>query len=347
MTDWDAAAAPAASMLDAIGRTPLVSLSKIAPPGHELFAKIEWYGPTGSVKDRIYRWMIERAEQRGALLPGMALLECSTGNAGIACSMVAAIKGYPCTIVMPRGMSEERKKLIRAFGADLVLTPGAGSDIELALARMEEIRADDPNHWFVPAEFENPDNVQAHRLTSAIELWEQTGDGGIDAIVAAQGTGGWISGVGRHFKQYRPEVRIYVVEPEECALISRRVWGTHGIAGIGDGIVPPNLDLSIVDGVVTVRTAAAVATAQRLAREEGVLAGTSGGCNVHACLTVAAAHPELARIATLIPDTAMRYYSTGLFGEEESVDVPDRDHVLDERTVAELDRHAARLEVLG
>ncbi|HEY7400192.1 MAG TPA: pyridoxal-phosphate dependent enzyme, partial [Actinomycetota bacterium] len=159
--DWDANRRPVASLLDAVGRTPLVRLARVAPDGLELFAKVEWYGPTGSVKDRIYRHMLDRAEERGDLRNGMTIVECTTGNAGIACAAVAAIKGYACTIVMPEGMSEERKRMIRAYGAELVLTPGAGTDIDLALAKMREIVAEEPDRYYFPGEFENPDNVAA------------------------------------------------------------------------------------------------------------------------------------------------------------------------------------------
>ncbi len=345
MTTWDAYRRPLDSMLEAVGRTPLVHLRRMSPAGHELLAKIEWYGPTGSVKDRIYAYMIERAEQRGDLRPGMTILECTTGNAGIACAAVAATRGYACTVVMPEGMSEERKKLIRAFGAELVTTPGGESDIDLALARKDEIIAADPGRYWVPAEFENPDNTEAHQLTSGPEILEQTG-GELDAVVAAQGTGGWISGVARYLKARHAHVRVYAAEPAECPLISKREWGTHGIAGIGDGIVPKNLDLSVVDGIVTVSTEEALECARRLARDEAILAGPSGGCNVVASLKVAAAHPELRRIVTLIPDTAMRYFSGALFGERTYVDMPEHEKELDPYSLGVIDRYRERLEIL-
>jgi cysteine synthase A len=275
----------------------------------------------------------------------MAIHECTTGNAGIACAAVAATKGYACTIVMPDGMSEERKKLIRAYGAELVTTPGGESDIDLALAKKDEMLAARPDAYYVPAEFENPDNTEAHELTSGPEILEQTG-GDLSAVVAAQGTGGWVSGVARYLKARHTHVRIYAAEPAECPLISKREWGTHGIAGIGDGIVPKNLDLSVIDGIVTVSTEEALETARRLAREEAVLSGPSGGCNVAAALKVAAAHPELRRIVTLIPDTAMRYFSGALFGERTYVEIPERDHELDGHSEEMLDRYADRLEIL-
>ena len=342
--DWDAYRKPLSSILEAVGCTPLVYLGRISPAGHELLAKVEWYGPTGSVKDRIYRTMIERAEARGDLRPGMTILECTTGNAGIACAAVAAIKGYACVIVMPEGMSEERKKMIHGYGAELVLTPGAGSDIDLSLTRMRQIVDAEPGKYFVPAEFENPDNVEA-QVTSGREIWEQTA-GSVDAVVAAQGTGGWITGVARFLKQKDPSLRAYTVEPAEAPLISERRWGTHGVPGIGDGIIPRNLDLSLIDGVVTVSTEESLTTARRLAREEGLLCGPSAGCNVAAALKVAAAHPEIGRIATVIPDTGQRYLSGELFGDTPDVEIPDREHELDVQVIAELDLHQDRLEIL-
>jgi cysteine synthase A len=335
---------PLASILDAVGATPLVRLGSLSPPGVEILAKVEWYGPTGSVKDRIYRAMFERAEARGALRRGMTVIECTTGNAGIACSMVSAVKGYPCVIVMPEGMSEERKRMIRAFGAELVLTPGAGTDIDLALERMRRIVAADPDRYFTPREFDNPDNVDAQEA-SGEEIWEQT-DGHVDAVVAAQGTGGWITGVARAIKARRPSIRAYAVEPAECPLISEGRWGTHGVPGIGDGIIPANLDLALIDGIVSVSTEAALETAGRLAREEGLLCGPSSGINVAACLVVSAGHPELRRIVTVVADTGQRYLSGELFGERPGVDEPDRHHKLDAASRERVARHRGRLEFL-
>ncbi|MEA2558130.1 MAG: cysteine synthase [Actinomycetota bacterium] len=345
MTDWDRYRGVTPSLLDAIGRTPLVRLQRVTPNDVEILAKVEWYGPTGSVKDRIYADMLARAEARGDLKPGMTIIECSTGNAGIACSAVAAIKGYRCIIVMPEGMSPERQTMIRGYGADLVLSPGAGTDIDLALDRMREIVAEDPTAYFFPGEFENPDNPDVQR-SSGEEIWEQSG-GDIDAVVAAQGTGGWISGVGRALKAHDPTVRIYAVEPAECPLISEERWGTHGVPGIGDGIIPANLDLALMDGIVTVSTADALATARRLASEEGLLCGPSSGMNVSAAHKIAAAHGAFRRIVTVIPDTGQRYLSGELEGTKPPADEPDRDHTLDASTIARLAEHRDRLEFIG
>jgi cysteine synthase A len=342
---WDAHRGEVATLLDAIGRTPLVRLQRVAPPGVEVLAKVEWYGPTGSVKDRIYAAMLAKAEARGDLEPGMTIIECTTGNAGIACSAVAAIKGYRCVIVMPEGMSDERKTMIKAYGADLVLTPGAGTDIDLALERMREIVATDPDRYFFPGEFENPDNPEA-QLTSGEEIWEQSG-GRVDAVVGAQGTGGWISGVTHALKARNPSLRAYAVEPAECPLITDHTWGTHGVPGIGDGIVPPNLDLAAMDGIVTVSTAEALATARRLACEEGLLCGPSSGINVAAVHKVIEHHPELERVVTVIPDTGQRYLSGELYGERPEVEEPERDHTLDPDTVAAIEAHRDRLEFIA
>jgi cysteine synthase A len=342
--DWTTRRDAVPSLLAAVGATPLVRLARVAPD-IELFAKVEWYGPTGSVKDRIYAHMLAKAEAQGRLRPGMTIIECTTGNAGIACSAVAAIKGYACTIVMPEGMSPERKRMIQAYGAELVLTPGAGTDIDLALAKMREIVAADPDRYFFPGEFENPDNPEA-QLVSGEEIWTQTG-GAVDAVVASQGTGGWITGVTRALKAHRPQVVAFAVEPAECPLISEQRWGTHGVPGIGDGIIPRNLDLGLMDGVVTVSTADSLEMARRMAREEGLLCGPSSGMNVVAALKVAAKHPELRRFVTVISDTGQRYLSGELFGERVDVEEPDRDHTPDPDILAQIAEHRDRLEFIS
>ena len=235
--------------------------------------------------------------------------------------------------------------MIAAYGADLVLTPGAGTDIDLALSRMREIVAADPERYFFPGEFENPDNPQA-QLASGEEIWEQTG-GRVDAVVGAQGTGGWITGVARALKAHDPDVLAFAVEPAECPLISEQRWGTHGVPGIGDGIIPPNLDLSCMDGVVTASTEEALETARRLAREEGLLCGPSSGINVAAAHKVAVAHPDLRRIVTVICDTGQRYLSGELFGEKPEAEEPDREHAIDPAIVVQLAANRDRLEFIS
>jgi cysteine synthase A len=344
---WDAHRHALPSIGHAVGRTPLVTLNRVtrglAPA---ILLKLEWYGPTGSLKDRIYLHMFERAEARGDLKPGIRVLECSTGNAGIACAFVAALKGYRCTIVMPEGMSDERKKIMRAYGADLVFTPGGESDVDLALARLQEIRSGDPTGYWVPGQFDNADNVEAHQRTTGPEIWEQAG-GLIAAFVASQGSGGTLTGVGRYLRDRDPRVQLYAVEPDECALLTRRTWGPHGIEGIGDGFIPENLDVALLSGVITIPTQEALGIARRLASEEGIFCGISTGCNVAAALKLARRHPELPSIVTMANDTGQRYFTTALCGEDKHVDVPERAHPMDERTRRELDRYQARWEILA
>src|SRR5882672_899105 len=343
---WDAYRAALPSIAHAVGRTPLVRLNRVTGDGKTpILLKLEWYGATGSLKDRIYLHMFERAEARGELLPGMRVLECSTGNAGIACAFVAAVKGYPCTIVMPEGMSEERKKLVRAYGADLVFTRGGESDVDLALRKLEEIRAGDPAGYWVPGQFDNADNVEAHWKTTGPEVWEQAG-GIVGAFVASQGSGGTLTGVGRYLRERDPRVRLYAVEPAECALLARREWGPHGIEGIGDGFIPDNLDVSQLSGVITTTTDESLMMARRLAAEEGLFCGISTGCNVAAALKLAARHPELASIVTMANDTGQRYFTTALCGEDKKVDVPERAHPMDPKTQRELDRYQSAWEIL-
>ncbi len=347
MEGWARYATALPSIAEAVGHTPLVRLNRLtAGLAPAVYVKLEWYGATGSLKDRIYLHMFERAEQRGALAPGMAVLECSTGNAGIACAWVAAVKGYPCTIVMPEGMSEERKKLMRAYGATLVFTPGGESDVDLALARLGEIRAAAPDRYWVPGQFDNPDNVEAHLLTTGPEIWTQMG-GRLGAFVDAQGSGGLLTGVGRYLRRHDPGVKLYAVEPAECALLARRQWGPHGIEGIGDGFVPANLDVSLLTGVITTTTAESVEAARALARQEGIFCGISSGCNVAAALKLARKHPELGSIVTIVNDTGQRYFTTPLCGEDKRIDIPERDHALDAHTVAQLDRYQAGWELIA
>ena len=344
---WDAYRTALPSIAAAVGRTPLVQLNRVTggvkPP---LYIKLEWYGASGSLKDRIYLHMFERAEARGELKAGMRVLECSTGNAGIACAFVAAVKGYSCTIVMPEGMSDERKKIMRAYGAQLVFTPGGESDVDLSLKRLQEIRGADPTGYWVPGQFDNADNVEAHHRTTGPEVWEQTG-GIVGAFVASQGSGGTLTGVGRYLRERDKRVRLYAVEPDECALLARRQWGPHGIEGIGDGFIPDNLDVSLLSGVITTTTKESLVMARRLASEEGIFCGISTGCNVAAALKLAARHPELPSIVTMANDTGQRYFTTALCGEDKHVDVPEREHPMDAKTEADLDRYQSSWEILA
>jgi cysteine synthase len=344
---WDAYRTALPSIAAAVGRTPLVQLNRVTagvkPP---VYVKLEWYGASGSLKDRIYLHMFERAESRGELKAGMRVLECSTGNAGIACAFVAAVKGYSCTIVMPEGMSDERKKIMRAYGAQLVFTPGGESDVDLSLKRLQDIRGADPTGYWVPGQFDNADNVEAHYRTTGPEVWEQTG-GIVGAFVASQGSGGTLTGVGRYLRERESRVRLYAVEPDECALLARRQWGPHGIEGIGDGFIPDNLDVSLLSGVITTTTKESLVMARRLAAEEGIFCGISTGCNVAAALKLAARHPDLPSIVTMANDTGQRYFTTALCGEDKHVDVPEREHPMDPKTQRDLDRYQSSWEILA
>ena len=346
MVNWDRNRKSARSILDVIGCTPMVRLNRVAADVKpRIYVKLEYFSPSGSLKDRIYLNMIEKAERRGDLKPGMTILECSTGNAGIACSFVAAVKGYPCIIVMPEGMSEERKKIDVAYGTEMVYTLGGESDVDLALQRLEEIRQQDPAKYWVPSQFDNPDNIQAHYKTTGPEVWEQT-RGRIDAYVATQGTGGQLTGIGRYLREQNRKVKLYAGEPAECPLLSRREWGEHKIEGIGDGFVPRDLELSLLTGVVTITSNEAIEMARRLAREEGIFCGISSGANVVAAIKVANRHPKMKRIVTMICDTGQRYFSTELCGSPKHVESPARDHPIDDYTREQLDKYQSTWEII-
>jgi cysteine synthase A len=336
-------------IFETIGRTPMMQLNRISREERvkaRILVKLEWFSPSGSLKDRIYLNMLRKAERRGTLKKGMTILECSTGNAGIGCSFVAAVLGYPSIIVMPEGMSEERKKIDIAYGAQMVYTPGGESDVDLALARLEEIRRRDPGKYYVPAQFDNPDNVEAHYKTTGPEIWEQTG-GKLDAFIMTQGTGGTLTGVGKYFRKFKRKVRLFAVEPAECPLLSKRTWGPHGIEGIGDGFVPRNLHLKYLDGIVTTTTEEALIMAKRLAKSEGIFCGISSGSNVAAAVKLAKRHPELKMIVTLICDTGQRYFSTALCDSPKHVEIPVREHPMDDYTTRELDKYQNHWEIIA
>ncbi|HSW09763.1 MAG TPA: PLP-dependent cysteine synthase family protein [Bacillota bacterium] len=334
----------ARSVLDLIGQTPLV---RITPEGERpaVVAKAEFANPTGSHKDRIYACMIEEAERRGDLKPGKVIIEGSTGNAGTACAMIGGLKGYRVIVVMPEGMSDERKKLIRAMGAEIIFTPGGESDQDLSLRRIEAMVAEAPDRYWYPCQFDNPDNPLAHYRSTAPELWEQT-LGNIDAFLAAVGSGGTLTGVGRYLKERHPAIKLYAVEPEECPTLSSRRWGSHDIQGIGDGFVPVNLALDLVDGVITVSSQEAIATARRVCREQGLVVGISTGCNLAAAAKLAKRHPSLGAIATMLFDTGHKYYTSPLFGARKEMEVPERDHSLDEASVRQLNRYSPGWEII-
>ncbi len=295
-----------------IGNTPLVRIRRLAHgAGAEVLAKLEFYNPAHSVKDRIGLSMIEAAEAAGRIGPNTIIVEPTSGNTGIALAMVCAARAYRCRLVMPETMSRERRMLLRAYGAELVLTPGS-EGMAGAIRRAEEIVAADPN-CFMPQQFNNPANPEVHRRTTAEEIWRDT-DGKVDILVAGVGTGGTITGVGEVIKARKPGFRAIAVEPEASPMLSKGTKGAHPIQGLGAGFVPEVLNTKVYDEVITVRNDDAFETARAAAREEGLLVGISSGAALWAAVQVAR-RPENAgkMIVTVIPSFGERYLSTALF----------------------------------
>jgi cysteine synthase A len=297
-----------------IGNTPLVRIRKMAPDSvAEIVGKLEFYNPAHSVKDRIGLSMIQAAEAAGKIGPDTIIVEPTSGNTGIALAMVCAARGYRCRLVMPETMSNERRMLLRAYGAELVLTPGSEGMLG-AIRRAEELVAEDP-HCFMPQQFNNPANPEVHRRTTAEEIWRDT-DGKADILVAGVGTGGTITGVGEVLKARRPGFQTIAVEPEASPMLSKGTKGPHPIQGIGAGFVPQVLNTHIYDEVITVKNEDAFATARAAAREEGLLVGISSGAALWAAIQVAR-RPENAGklIVTIIPSFGERYLSTALYAD--------------------------------
>ncbi|MCR4419387.1 MAG: cysteine synthase A [Clostridia bacterium] len=298
-------------VLELIGRTPLVRLNRLAPPGVTVCGKLEAVNPGGSIKDRIALAMIEAAEREGRLGPGTVIIEPTSGNTGIGLALVAAVKGYRLILTMPENMSLERRSLLKAFGAELVLTPAA-KGMKGAIDRAEELARAFPRS-FIPNQFANPANPDIHRRTTAEEIWQDT-EGQVDILVAGVGTGGTLTGVGEVLKARRPTVRVVAVEPAESAVLSGGRPGVHGIQGIGAGFVPPVLNREIIDEVLPVGEDEARETTRRLAREEGLLVGLSSGAAVRAALAVASRPENRGKVVVVIlPDTGERYLSAGVF----------------------------------
>lgn len=299
------------TVLDAIGRTPLIRLNKITRElDATILAKFDALNPSGSIKDRIALAMIEDAEKKGLLNKNSVIVEPTSGNTGIGLAMVCAIKNYKCIIVMPEGMSEERRKLIKAFGAKIILTP-VEEDVAGAVGKAEDIARKTKNA-FIPHQFKNPTNVQCHYETTASEILEQAG-GKIDAFVAGIGTGGTVMGVGLALKEKIPAVKIVAVEPHECAVMSGGKMGMHKIQGIGDGFIPDIVDIKLFDAIISVKSNDAIAMAKRLIKEEGLLVGISSGANVSAAIEVGKKLGKGKIVVTVLPDRAERYLSTELF----------------------------------
>lgn len=299
-----------------IGKTPLLELTHIEKEyglKSKVLAKLEYFNPAGSVKDRIAKAMIDEAEESGKLKPGSVIIEPTSGNTGIGLASVAAARGYRIIIVMPETMSVERRQLMKAYGAELVLTEGA-KGMKGAIAKAEELAKEIPNS-FIPGQFSNPANPKAHISTTGPEIYEDT-DGEVDIFVAGVGTGGTVTGVGEYLKSKKPEVKVVAVEPASSAVLSTGVAGAHKIQGIGAGFVPDVLNTKIYDEIITVENEAAFETGKKIGKSEGVLVGISSGAAVWAAVELAKRpENEGKTIVALLPDTGDRYLSTPLFAE--------------------------------
>ena len=300
------------SILETLGNTPLVEIStKLNGTAAKVFAKVESFNPGGSAKDRVAAAMIAAAERDGKLAPGGTIIEPTSGNTGVGLALVSAVKGYRMVLVMPDNMSQERIRLAKAYGAEVVLTPGADG-MKGCIAKAEELHRTTPNS-FIPQQFDNPANPVAHERTTGPEIWEDLG-GQVDAFVAGVGTGGTLTGVGRYLRSKNPDVKLYAVEPETSPLISKGVSGPHKLQGIGANFIPSILDRSLIDEVICVSAENAGATARALGAKEGILCGITSGAAMWAALELAK-DPVFAgkNIVALLPDTGERYLSTWLF----------------------------------
>jgi cysteine synthase A len=300
-----------ADVTELIGRTPVLKLGRIVPEGAgEVYLKLEYVNPGGSIKDRIAANMIKEAEAQGKLGPGSVIVEPTSGNTGIGLAMVAASRGYRLLLVMPETMSVERRKLMAAYGAEFVLTPGS-EGMKGAINKALELCKKDKN-YFMPQQFENPANPEIHRKTTALEIFEQM-EGKVDAVVAGVGTGGTITGIGEVLKKKIAGLEIIAVEPETSAILSGKRPGPHKIQGIGAGFVPEVLNTNIIDRIISVADNDALLTTRRLAREEGVLVGISSGAATFAALEVARQLGLGTRVLAMAPDTGERYLSSDIF----------------------------------
>lgn len=301
---------------DLIGGTPLLELTNLEAKDElpaKIYGKLEYFNPAGSVKDRIAKGMIDDAEAKGLLKPGSVIIEPTSGNTGIGLASIAAARGYRLIIAMPETMSVERRNLMKAYGAELVLTEGA-KGMSGAIAKAKELAAEIPNS-FIPSQFTNPANPDVHEKTTGVEIWDDT-DGTVDIFVAGVGTGGTVTGVGKYLKSKNPNVKVVAVEPKGSPVLSEGTAGPHKIQGIGAGFVPQTLNTKIYDDIFEVQNDDAFAAAKLIAKHEGILVGISSGAALHAALELAK-KPENAgkTIVALLPDSGDRYYSTTLFAD--------------------------------
>lgn len=301
------------NIIETIGSTPLVKINKLNQGKANVFAKVEFFNPGGSVKDRVGAAMIEAAEAAGLIQPGATIIEPTSGNTGIGLALVAAVKGYKLILTMPETMSVERCKLAAAYGAQIELTPGA-EGMKGAIRRAEELHATIPGSW-IPMQFENPANPHRHYEETGEEIWVAL-EGRVDAFVAGVGTGGTVSGVGKYLKEHNPNVHIVAVEPDTSAVLSGKPAGAHKIQGIGAGFIPKTYDANSIDEVVPVSSEDAGVAARASARQEGILVGISSGAALHVALELSK-RPEFEgkNIVALLPDTGERYLSTWLFDD--------------------------------
>jgi cysteine synthase A len=293
------------SILDCIKDTPLVRLGNMS--SGNVFAKAEFLHPGGSVKDRVAKHLVEAAEADGKLKSGMTIIEATSGNTGIGLSLVGAQKGYHVICIMPENMSEERRRIIQAFGGEIINTPAEAS-LKGSLEKLKEITESEPERYFIANQFSNPHNPETHYLQTASEIWQDM-DGKVDIFVAGVGSGGTLQGIGRFLRERTPDVKLVAVEPKTSAALLGREPGLHQIHGIGDGFIPDVLDVNIVDMVFTVSDEEAIDTTRALSQKEGLLVGTSSGANVFAALHM---DNGTNRVVTVLPDRAERYFSTAL-----------------------------------
>ncbi len=293
------------NIIKAIGDTPLICLEKIS--SGNVFAKAEFLNPGGSIKDRVAKYIIEEAEKEGKLKPGMTIIEATSGNTGIGLTLIGVQKGYQVVCVMPENMSEERKKIIHAFGGEIITTP-AEESLTGSINRMREIIKQEPDRYFVADQFVNPKNPETHYKILGPEIWTDT-EGEIDIFVAGVGSGGTLQGMGQFLKEKNPAIKIVAVEPKNSAALLGKEPGLHQIQGIGDGFIPGVLDVNLVDFVITVSDEEAIKTTRLLSLQEGLLVGTSSGANVCAALHLDNGRN---RVVTVLPDRAERYFSTAL-----------------------------------